>query len=342
MRNNIRTIAEKCKRQHILLKPHFKTHQSEDVGLLFREAGVQAITVSSVSMAAYFADRGWKDITVAFPLNRLEIDDINRLLGKANLQLLVEAEESVRFLENNLESEVDIWIKVDTGYHRSGVAVEESQEILSLARAIHDSPKLRFKGLLTHAGHSYHVKGKQALEGVFNDTKEKMTALRGMVLDSGIPQVDISIGDTPTCSVVDDFSGVDEVRCGNFVYYDLMQYFVGSCKLEHIAAALACPVVGVYPNRGEFVLYGGAVHLSKDFCVDDDGSKIFGYVCRLTENGWERPLSGAYVRSLSQEHGIVKAPPQVLEQVHRGDLLAVLPVHSCLTANLMKGETLLI
>lgn len=309
---------------------------------MFREAGVQAITVSSVSMAAYFVDRGWKDITVAFPLNRLEIDDINRLLAKANLQLLVEAEESVRFLENNLESEVDVWVKVDTGYHRSGIAFEESQEILSLTCAIHDSPKLHFKGLLTHAGHSYNVKGKEALEEVFNDTKEKMAVLRRVVLDAGVPQVEISVGDTPTCSVVDDFSGVDEVRCGNFVYYDLMQYFIGACKLEHIAAALACPVVGVYPQRGEFVLYGGAVHLSKDYCVDDAGGKIYGYVCRLTENGWELPLAGTFVRSLSQEHGVVKAPPQVLEHVRRGDLLAVLPVHSCLTANLMKGETLLI
>jgi D-serine deaminase-like pyridoxal phosphate-dependent protein len=293
-------------------------------------------------MAAFFAERGWKDITIAFPLNRLEIDAINRLAKEAALHLLVEAEESVRFLDEHLDAEVHVWIKVDTGYHRSGIVDGAAAEIVSVARAIQDSPKLRFKGLLTHSGHSYNVKGKSALKDVFRDTKAKMEILKARLLDAGFSTVEISVGDTPTCSVVEDFSGVDEIRCGNFVYYDLMQYFIGSCGIEDIAAALACPVVGVYPQREEFVLYGGAVHLSKDFCLDNEGRKVYGYVCRLSEHGWDAPLAGTYVRSLSQEHGIVKTTPEVLEGVRRGDLLAVLPVHSCLTANLCKEETLLI
>ena len=275
-------------------------------------------------------------------MNRLEIDAINRLTGEATLHLLVEAEESVRFLEKNLAAGVDIWIEVDTGYHRSGIDYEATGEIVSVARAVRDSSKLRLRGLLTHSGHSYNAGGKAELEAVFRDTKDRMSALKRSLLDAGIPQVEISVGDTPTCSVVEDFSGVDEIRCGNFVYYDLMQYFIGACRLEDIAAALACPVVGVYPHRDEFVLYGGAVHLSKDYCVDPEGKAVFGYVCRLTEDGWEAPLPDTYVRSLSQEHGIVKAPPEVVRDIRRGDLLAVLPAHSCLAANLMKEETLLV
>ncbi len=340
--NNIKKIAEKCVRQHVRLKPHFKTHQSAEVGDMFREFGISGITVSSVSMASYFAEEGWEDITVAFPVNRLEIDAINRLAKKAKLHLLVEAEESVRFLDERLEGGVDIWIEVDTGYHRSGIPDSEKREIAAVARAIVSSTKLRLRGLLTHAGHSYNARGKDELEAVFRDTADRMAAIELALREQGIAKVEISVGDTPTCSIVEDFSGVDEIRCGNFVYYDLMQYFIGSCRLEEIAVALACPVVGIYPRRGEFVLYGGAVHLSKEHCVGTQGQKIFGYVCTLTEAGWEMPLPDTYVSSLSQEHGIVKAPPGVLDNLRRGDLLAVLPVHSCLAANLMKEETRLI
>jgi D-serine deaminase-like pyridoxal phosphate-dependent protein len=42
---------------------------------------------------------------------------------------------------------------------------------------------------------------------------------------------------------------------------------------------------------------------------------------------------------LSQEHGIIKMPKENFDSINIGDMLAVLPVHSCLTANLMKEYT---
>ena len=66
---NIAFMAEKARRQGIRFRPHFKTHQSAAVGEWFRQVGVTAITVSSVDMALYFADHGWDDITIAFPVN---------------------------------------------------------------------------------------------------------------------------------------------------------------------------------------------------------------------------------------------------------------------------------
>ena len=66
-----------------------------------------------------------------------------------------------------------------------------------------------------------------------------------------------------------------------------------------------------------------------------DETPIFGYVAHLTQNGWGPRLEHACVAGLSQEHGIVKAVDSSLGQFKVGDLVAVLPVHSCLTANLM-------
>ena len=51
---------------------------------------------------------------------------------------------------------------------------------------------------------------------------------------------------------------------------------------------------------------------------------------------WGPTIEGAQVSSLSQEHGVVKASGQLLDQVGVGDVLPILPVHSCLTANLLK------
>ena len=71
-----------------------------------------------------------------------------------------------------------------------------------------------------------------------------------------------------------------------------------------------------------------------------DGMPNFGQLVHLTPAGWSAPIEGAWLRSLSQEHGIVHSEPQtyadVLANVNVGDLLGVIPVHSCLTADLLK------
>ena len=51
---NIRKMAEKAEGQNVQLIPHFKTHQSAQVGEWFSKVGVKAITVTSVKMATYF------------------------------------------------------------------------------------------------------------------------------------------------------------------------------------------------------------------------------------------------------------------------------------------------
>ena len=72
-------MAGKAHANRLVFRPHFKTHQSHLIGQWFREEGVTKITASSLSMAAYFAEDGWDDITVAFPVNIREMDTINEL-----------------------------------------------------------------------------------------------------------------------------------------------------------------------------------------------------------------------------------------------------------------------
>jgi D-serine deaminase-like pyridoxal phosphate-dependent protein len=159
--------------------------------------------------------------------------------------------------------------------------------------------------------------------------------VREKLLIAGIGPIELSIGDTPSCSVVDDLSEVDEIRPGNFVFYDIMQLQLGAGREEDIAVAVACPVVAKHPERWQLVIYGGAVHHSKDFIIDNDKS-IFGYVARLAGDGWGPRLPGVYVSGLSQEHGIITADDETIGQVHIGDVLVILPVHSCLTVDLLR------
>ncbi|MBN2614443.1 MAG: alanine racemase [Bacteroidales bacterium] len=340
--SNIDRMLAKAKRSSVVFRPHFKTHQSLEVGQLFSQKGITQITVSSVSMARFFAADGWQDITIAFPLNILEMDELNQLAKQVHLNVLVESTGVAHRLNVQAQAPMGVFIKIDTGYHRTGLLPKQTDEIDAILKILRTSGDLSFKGFLTHAGNTYHAKGKEEILEIKASAEAQLNSLKKKYIHE-FPDLMLSYGDTPSCSLADDFPELDEIRPGNFVYYDVMQYHLGSCSLSDIAVALACPVVAVHPDRNELVVYGGGVHLSKEFIAADRGFQLFGYVVRLNDDGrWTDPIAGAYVSSLSQEHGIVRMPSEELKKWEPGDVLGILPVHSCMTADLMKGDTILL
>lgn len=336
-RNNIKKMADKARKSGVRFRPHFKTHQSAAIGDWFKEFGVDSISVSSVDMAAYFAEHGWKDISITFSVNFLQIRTINNLAHDVSLNLLIESREAVNFLHKNVESNVRIWIKIDVGYHRTGINCENFEKILDVARHIEKAPNLILSGILTHAGHSYNQRSKHDINKIYRETVGKLNEIRERLRSHNFQDIEISIGDTPCCSVVDKFAGVDEIRPGNFVFYDIMQLEIGSCTEQDIALAAACPVVAKHEERNEVVIYGGAVHLSKDFIADKKKRKLFGRAAFLEKTGWSSFIRNTYVKSLSQEHGVIKTDSNTFNKIQVGDILIVLPVHSCLAANLLRN-----
>ena len=342
VKRNIQRMKEKADRSGVRLRPHFKTHQSAEIGEYYRQAGVEAITVSSVSMAVFFASRGWKDITIAFPVNLREIEEIQALSGRIKLNLLVESKESAEFLAARLPGtggglSAGVYLKIDTGYGRTGISAADADLAAAVATAVVRSRNLEFRGLLTHAGHTYEAPSPDAVRIIYRDTSVAMNALRDELRRRAFRDMEVSVGDTPGCSIADGFDGVDEVRPGNFVFYDALQLSIGSCREDDIAVAVACPVVAKHPERGEILIYGGAVHLSKDYYTDSGGRRIYGRIAPPADDGWGPLYPDCRVASVSQEHGRISASPEVIEGVRVGDLVMVVPAHSCLVADLL-GE----
>jgi D-serine deaminase-like pyridoxal phosphate-dependent protein len=327
---NIRFIAEKTVRQNIIFRPHFKTHQSSEIGTWFRNFGVDKISVSSMDMAAQFVDAGWKDITLAFPFNRRETAAYNLLREKSKINLVLEDAGTATFLAENSPYETDIYLKIDCGYGRTGLDAGNHKAVQELARHIGQLPRLHLRGLLAHFGNNYHAAGKREVTKNYREGVNKLNTLRNS-LKSEFPALMISVGDTPSASLVDDFGAVDELRPGNFVFYDWMQYEIGSCAADQIAVVMACPVVAVHPGRNEVVIHGGAVHFSKE-----RGRTHYGPVYDLQKGFNTEPIENVYLKALSQEHGIVQGSQEWIAGIRPGDLIGIIPIHSCLTANLMR------
>ncbi|RUO71234.1 alanine racemase [Pseudidiomarina salinarum] len=332
---NIERMQAKAKAAEVRLRPHFKTHQSDEIGSWFRDSGAERIAVSSVPMAEQFAAAGWKDILIAIPLNPRQLSAYNALATQTRLGLTVEHKDALEAVEE-LTEKVDLYVEIDAGYGRTGIPWTDPIRIDDLLHEARQLPQVRQLGLLLHAGNSYNRQGDDEIAqiheqslGRLDDLVSRLTFPRDELL--------ISVGDTPTCSRMDSFPGADEIRPGNYVFYDLMQQQIGACDWQDIALAVACPVIARYPERGEVVVHGGAVHFSKDR-VTIDGVDCFGQVMQLTAEGWGEPVEGALLHRLSQEHGKVKVPDWLQNKLQLGDLLVIVPAHSCLVMDASKGQ----
>jgi D-serine deaminase-like pyridoxal phosphate-dependent protein len=205
------------------------------------------------------------------------------------------------------------------------------QPILNLLR---NSKSMTFQGFLTHAGHTYECRQYDDVLKIHRESKRLLSQLKDRYL-ADFPNLQLSVGDTPSCSILpaSECEDVDEMRPGNFVFYDLEQASISSCKASDIAVAVACPIVAKHhPQRHEIILYGGGVHFSKDRL---GGRVVARDTSRTLE--WKGVVEGMHLKGVSQEHGnIAVVPAKALEDYNVGDLLFVLPVHSCMTADSLK------
>ncbi|SFU13462.1 D-serine deaminase, pyridoxal phosphate-dependent [Algoriphagus locisalis] len=332
-RANIKRMADKAARHEMKLVPHFKTAQSHQIGDWAKEYNITEVTASSIKMAEYLSGQGWVNIHIAFPFNPLEIPKLNKIAERQSISVQLINAATTQMLVDQLEYPVGFFIEIDAGYGRTGVEVSDFgliEEILLIAKK---SDKLNFKGFYLHAGHSYYMPDIPAL---YEQTRNALSMLKHKY-NSEYPHLVTRTGDTPGCAVMEDFGDIDEMGPGNFVFYDLMQAELGGCDKEDIAVCLAVPVVDIKKDRKEILIHGGGVHLAKDVLVGENGLKNFGEVVYLNENGWTIPENKSFLKSISQEHGIIKASDELLAKVKVGDLLGILPVHSCMTADAM-GE----
>lgn len=328
---NCDAMREKARASGVTFRPHVKTHKVPAIGRMQHGGGAGPITVSTLAEAEAFAREGFRDITYAMPLAPEKMRRAWQLAQTIDrLNLLIDSEVAFLALEELARSagaSFDVLLKVDCGYHRAGVD-PSSPDSLRLALSLARSTSVRFRGLLTHAGHSYHARNVEEIRRVADEETAALTRFRELLAEQGVADAARSIGSTPTLSVSDRFRDCEEVRPGNYVFFDAFQAVIGSCSREDVAVSVLTTVVGSYPERNALIIDAGALALSKDPGPDHIDPRFgYGLVCDLAL----RPQPMRIV-ALSQEHGRI----ETAESVPVGTRLRILPNHSCLTAAMFE------
>ncbi len=334
LERNSERMRDRATQLGVTLRPHVKTHKCVEAARLQVGARTGAVTVSTFAEARRFAAGGFRDLVLAVPLAPTRAEDAVELRrGVDRLAVLLDHPDSLAALADATamrRQRVDAFLKLDCGYHRAGVAPDGDLGP-ALVRQMAAAEFVEFRGVLTHAGHAYACGDRAEVARVAARERDVAVAFAERLRAGGLAVPEVSVGSTPTMCVVEDLSGVTEIRPGNYAYFDAFQAALGVCSLQDVAYSVLTTVVGRYPERDALVLDAGALALSRDPGFVQGGSDPGHGV--LTSMDGEYTWCDLHITSLSQEHGHVEATEGLGPSDHFiGEKMRVLPNHACLSA----------
>jgi len=338
LERNVRMMRDRASALGVRLRPHVKTHKTVEIARMQTAGGPEAITVSTLAEARFFARAGFGDITYAVPITPNKLPEAAALTRELDaFHVLVDHPVAADAVEACARAEgivFSVFLKVDAGNRRAGVD-PASEGAADLARRLHESGTVAFQGILVHGGQSYACRGRDAIVAAAEEERSGAVGFAKRLRATGVPCPCVSIGSTPTAVHAASATGADEIRPGNYVFFDATQAAIGTCTLDDCAAYVTAGVAGVYPDRNCLIIDAGALALSKDpgavFVRQDDGFTDTGGTTFGAVVGYPQLA----ITSLSQEHGVIESgTPIPCEDFPIGRVVRIIPNHSCLTAAL--------
>lgn len=335
---NCRKMAERMTQLGVRLRPHMKTTKSAEVARIATQGHFGGITVSTLKEARYFAEAGFADILYAVGFVPSKLDEAAAIQDMGvRLTLLTDSIDAARATAETAAAmgrRFAMLIEIDTGDGRCGLDPDiEAGAILALGRTIHDAPSLDLRGVLTHAGQSYHGASVEAVRAIAEQERAGIVKAADLLRGAGLPCPVVSAGSTPTARHAESLDGVTEMRPGVYMFADVDQALIGSCGWGDIAVTVLASVIGHNRRTRRIITDAGGLALSKDIGPSEfDGETGYGSVMA---GGGGRRADRLYVAAVSQEHGQLALPGGAeppWEEFPVGSRLRILPNHVCMTA----------
>ena len=343
VKRNAERMTQRVKQFGADLRPHIKTHKCVEVARIQTAGHSGAVTVSTLAEARAFATNGFGKITYAIPIEPGKFQEAIEISRTCELSLLTDdsdVPEQLNVAAKKEDVKLNVFLKVDCGYHRCGVEPINPAAV-DIPRRITDASNLNFAGILTHAGHSYHCKTKAEVLGLAQHERDLMASFANTLRSEVGPVPIVSIGSTPTITSIDHLDGINEVRPGNYIFFDAFQATLGSCTFDDCALTVLASVVHRDAVRKKVIIDAGAIALSKDRGpVDINPACGYGTVLDLEGNDLNLAVG-----DISQEHGVLyMEDDRLFDRLTVGTRVRVLANHSCLTAaqhthyNVIEGD----
>ena len=340
MLRNIRRLEDHVSRHGVALLPHLKTVKCLDIAQLLLAGGTGPATVSTLAEAEVLAGAGVRDITYAVGITPQKLDRVAAIRATGcDLSVLLDSAEQARAVaaaSHRHGQPIPALIELDCDGHRSGLVLDgpdgtANPALLELGRILHEGGA-ELRGVLTHAGESYSVRGREAHAAFAEQERLAAVTAAERLRAANLPCPVVSIGSSPTAHAARNLEGVTEVRAGVYVFFDLVQAGIGVCGLDDLALSVLTTVIGHQRDKGWVLTDAGWTALSQDRgTAEQELDQGYGLVC----NQAGQVLPDLLVIQANQEHGIIARRPgstAPMPELPLGTTLRILPNHACATA----------
>ena len=335
LKKNCAAMIKRAEAHRVRLRPHLKTAKCIEVAKEATRNQFGGITVSTIAEAAYFSAHGFADLTYAVGMVPSKVEALASLgrTHKARLTIILDspaAAAAVGARAKECHTEFDVLIEIDTGGRRSGLTPEDP-DLIELGALINTLPALRLKGVLTHAGHSYHARGIEQIQSIAEDERRGTVRAAERLRHAGMQCSTVSVGSTPTMVHAKSLEGVTEIRPGVYTFFDIDQVAIGACAVDDIAISVLGSVISHNRSANRIIVDAGGLALSKDLSAAEFRKDVgYGWVCPIDGSA---PIPHLSVTDVHQEHGIVASsegdPPW--NRFPIGSRVRILPNHVCMT-----------
>jgi D-serine deaminase-like pyridoxal phosphate-dependent protein len=318
----------------VTFRPHFKTAKSIDVAKLVMRSATGPVTVSTLIEAEHCLTHGVSDLLYAVGIAPNKLDHVFDLRQRgAKLAIILDNIEMARLVAARSIEHGDplpVLIEIDSDDHRSGVQPSDSS-LIAIGRALQEGGAT-LRGVLTHAGGSYGLRGEAAFAARAEQERLGVVKAAAALRSAGLSCPVVSVGSTPTAHFARDLSGVTEVRAGVFMFFDLVMAGIGVCTLDDIALSVLATVIGHRHEKGWTIVDAGWMAMSRErgtarLAVDQG----YGVVCDLDG----KPIPDLIMIDANQEHGILARRSGAQSpslNLPIGTTVRILPNHACATA----------
>lgn len=305
------------------LRPHCKTHKMPAVVKRLQSHGVRKHKAATFAEAEMLADAGAADIFLAYNIVGPNIErSVNFVSRYPSVTFSVTADHAmpIRSLSaamGKADQAIDVLLDLDTGQHRTGIAIGD--EALELYRLLAELPGLKPGGFHVYDGHQHQSsldERKAAVLGEWNQVME----FRARCENDSLPVPRIVAGGTVSFPVYAEIEEpVLECSPGTCVFHDL-GYGSRYADLNFVPAAVLLTRVISRPTPDRVTLDLGYKAVASDPPAGQ----------RVTFPA----LPDAKHELQNEEHLVLKTPEAA--RFVPGDELIAIPSHICPTSALHR------
>lgn len=316
---NLQRMADALAGSGVRLRAHAKSHKCPEIALRQMALGAVGICCQKVSEAAVFVAAGIGDVLITNQvMGPAKLRHLKALAREARVGVLVDHPQQVAALADAVRDarvEIDVYVEVDIGARRCGVA--PGAAAAALARQIADNAPLRFAGLQCYHGPAQHQRTPQArAEAIASACAAARATVQAIEAD-GLRVERVTGAGTGTFTHERDSGIFNEVQAGSYIFMDRdygdNQRAPGEIAFEHAL----------------FVRTTVMSRATEDFAVVDAGLKASSVDSGMP-SVWQRDEL-RYTKA-ADEHGVIATPAGA--QLALGDTLLLVPGHCDPTVNL--------